>query len=167
MIVIDRLHALHLRDNFVKIDVDTRVDTCVIDAFLNIVIGIPPGGRKRRKWNNSRNKGVPNASPLMEFYDDQTIFNNAQRDVAATRSPPSLKYLISYYPPTDNGQIARLFTMLGEFPELFFCLRVRRVGIKLNLPYNPCSVVYIYMYDVVKRGYPAIFWETFNIDAYF
>lgn len=93
----------------------------------------------------------------MEFYDDQTIFNNAQRDVAATRSPPSLKYLISYYPPTDNGQIARLFTMLGEFPELFFCLRVRRVGIKLNLPYNPCSVVYIYMYDVVKRGYPAIF----------
>lgn len=82
---------------------------------------------------------------LMEFSDDQTIFNNAQRDVATTRSPRSPKYLISYYPPTDNGQIARLFTMLGEFSELFFCLRVCRVGIKLNLPYNPCPLVYVCM----------------------
>lgn len=61
-----------------------------------------------------------------------------------------LNFLLSTY-----GQIARLFTMLGEFSGLFFCSRVRRVGIKLNSPYNPWPVVYIY--DVVKRGHPAIF----------
>lgn len=96
---------------------------------------------------------------LMEFSDDQTIFNNAQRDVATTRSPRSPKYLISYYPPTDNGQIARLFTMLGEFSELFFCLRVCPVRIKLNLPYNPCLVVYIYICMTWLNGDTMQFFE--------